>query len=152
MANLSKISLLDESRIRRQNRYFSEEFRKKKVEEIEQGLTTIAEISREYEVSRTSIYKWIYAYSMHRKRQVKQVVEAKSDTRKIKELKKRIKDLERLLGQKQFEVEFKETMIELAEERFGIDIKKNLVRLDPSVLAAPTQRSSHEYGLPSGWY
>ena len=124
MANLSKIPLLDESRIRRQNRYFSEEFRKKKVEEIEQGLTTIAEISREYEVSRTSIYKWIYAYSMHRKRQVKQVVEAKSDTRKIKELQKRIKELERMLGQKQFEVEFKETMIKLAEERFGIDIKK----------------------------
>ena len=124
MANLSKIPLLDESRIRRQNRYFSEEFRKKKVEEIERGLATIAEISREYEVSRGAIYKWIYAYSMHRKRQVKQVVEAKSDTRKIKELQKRIKELERLLGQKQFEVEFKETMIDLAEERFGIDIKK----------------------------
>ncbi len=124
MANLSKIPLLDESRIRRQNRYFSKEFRKKKVEEIEQGLTSIAEISREYEVSRTSIYKWIYAYSMHRKRQVRQVVESKSDTRKIKELQKRIKELERMLGQKQFEVEFKETMINLAEERFGIDIKK----------------------------
>ena len=124
MANLSKIPLLDESRIRRQNRYFSEEFRKKKVEEIEQGLTTIAEISREYEVSRGAIYKWIYAYSMHRKRQVRQVVESKSDTRKIKELQKRIKELERMLGQKQFEVEFKETMIKLAEERFGIDIKK----------------------------
>lgn len=124
MANLSKIALLDESRIRRQNRYFSEEIRKKKVKEVEQGLTTVSEISREYEVSRTAIYKWIYAYSMHRKKQVRQVVEAKSDTRKIKELQKRIKELERLLGQKQFEVEFKETMIELAEERFGIDIKK----------------------------
>ena len=126
MANLSKIPLLDESRIRRQNRYFSEEFRKKKVKEVEQGLTTVSEISREYEVSRTAIYKWIYAYSMHRKKQVRQVVEAKSDIRKIKELQKRIKKLERLLGQKQFEVEFKETMIELAEERFGIDIKKKI--------------------------
>jgi transposase-like protein len=116
--------MLDESRIRRHNRYFSEEFRKKKVEEIERGLASIAEISREYEVSRTSIYRWIYAYSMHRKRQVRQVVESKSDTRKIKELQKRIKELERMLGQKQFEVEFKETMINLAEERFGIDIKK----------------------------
>ena len=124
MANLSKIHLLDESRIRRQNRYFSEELRKKKVEEIERGLATIAEISREYEVSRGAIYKCIYAYSMHRKRQFRQVVESKSDTRKIKELQKRIKELERMLGQKQFEVEFKETMIKLAEERFGIDIKK----------------------------
>ena len=80
---------------------------------------------REYEVSRTAIYKWIYSYSMHRKKGVKQVVEAQSDTRKIKELQKRIKELERLVGQKQFEVEFKEKMIELAEKRFGIEIKKN---------------------------
>ena len=125
MANLSTSKLLDESRIHRQNRYFSEEFRRKKVKELEQNLTSIPEIVREYEVSRTAIYKWIYSYSMHRKKGVKQVVEAQSDTRKIKELQKRIKELERLVGQKQFEVEFKEKMIELAEKRFGIEIKKN---------------------------
>ena len=124
MANLSTIRLLDESRIRRQNRYFSEEFRKKKVREVEEGLSTVTEISRQYQVSRNAVYKWIYAYSAHRKKQIRQVVESKSDTRKIKELQKRIKELEQLLGQKQFEVEFKEKMIELAEERFGIEIKK----------------------------
>ena len=90
MANLSKSKLLDESRIRRQNRFFSEDFRRGKVKELEQGIITIAEISREYEVSRTSIYKWIYKYSMLRKKQVKQVVESQSDTRKIKELKNKI--------------------------------------------------------------
>lgn len=52
-----------------------------------------------------------------------------------------------MLGQKQFEVEFKETMIKLAEELFGIDIKKKLVPIHPLVLAPPTQRASHDYGL-----
>ena len=125
MANLSKSQLLDESRIRRQNRYFSTEFKQKRVKEIEQGLVSIAEISREYEVSRRAIYKWIYKYSMNRKKQVKQVIEALSDTRKIQELKKKIKELEQVIGQKQVELEFKEKMIELAEEHYGIDIKKN---------------------------
>lgn len=124
MANLSKSKLLDESRIRRQNRFFSEDFRRGKVKELEQGIITIAEISREYEVSRTSIYKWIYKYSMLRKKQVKQVVESQSDTRKIKELKNKIKKLERLVGQKQVEIEFKEKMLELYEKETGIDFKK----------------------------
>jgi transposase-like protein len=117
MANLSKSQLLDESRIRRQNRYFSTEFKQKRVKEIEQGLVSIVEISREYEVSRRAIYKWIYKYSMNRKKQVKQVIEALSDTRKIQELKKKIKELEQVIGQKQ---------VELAEEHYGIDIKKKL--------------------------
>ena len=124
MANLSKLKLLDESRIQRQNRFFSEDFRRIKVNEIEKGITSIAEVSREYEVSRTSIYKWIYRYSMTRKKQVKQVVESQSDTRKIEELKKKIKELERVVGQKQIEIEFKEKMLELFEKETGLDIKK----------------------------
>ncbi|MGD1890609.1 MAG: hypothetical protein ACFB15_08440, partial [Cyclobacteriaceae bacterium] len=46
-----------------QNRYFSEAFKKKKVNEIESNLTTVLQVSREYEVSCTSVYKWIYKYS-----------------------------------------------------------------------------------------
>ena len=124
MANLSKAPLLDESRIRRQNRYFSETLKRKLVKELDQGLVSIPEIIEEYEVSRASIYKWIYKYSMFRKRGTKQVVEAQSDTRKIQELKNRVKELERLVGQKQIEIEFKEKMIDIAEEMFGFDIKK----------------------------
>jgi|GEM_PF-2652834 len=41
-------------RRRRQNRYFSESFRKKKVKEIEQNISTVSEIAREYKVSLSS--------------------------------------------------------------------------------------------------
>lgn len=105
-------------------RYFSESFKRKKVQEIEKNICTVTELSREYEVSKTAIYKWLDKYSRNRKRGVKQIVEAVSDTRKIQELKARIKDLEQMVGQKQFEIEFREKMIDIAEEMYNIDIKK----------------------------
>ena len=49
-----------------------------------------------------------------------------SDAHKIKELRKRIQELEQLVGQKQIQIEFKEKMIELAEEMYQVDIKKKL--------------------------
>ena len=70
----------------RRNRYFSEEFKRKKVSEVERNLISISEICREYQVSNTSVYNWIYKYSRMRKKGVKQVVEAKSDSQKISEL------------------------------------------------------------------
>lgn len=105
-------------------RYFSEDFKKKKVREIEQNVVTVLQITREYGVSKTSVYKWIYKYSAMRKKAVKQVVEAKSDTVKIVHLRDEVRNMERLVGQKQIRIDFLEKMIELAEQEYGIDIKK----------------------------
>ena len=108
----------------RNNRYFSVEFKRKKVSEIDRNLVTIAEVCREYQVSRTAVQNWINTYSKMRKKEEKLVFESESDTRKIAELKKKISELERLLGQKQVEVEFLNKMIEITEEDHKIDIKK----------------------------
>ena len=35
-----------------------------------------------------------------------------------------VKELERIVGQKQILIDFKEKMIEIAEEKYGIEIKK----------------------------
>ena len=108
----------------KQNRYFSEEFKKKKVKDLENNLITVTELSRTYHVTRSSIYKWIYKYSIMTKKQHRQVVEPKSDTKKIQLLEERIKELEQAVGQKQMMIDFKEKMIEIAEETYNIDIKK----------------------------
>jgi len=108
----------------RRNRYFSESIKRKCVRDIERNRATVREISRQYEVSTTAVYKWVHKYSSYLKKGVKQVVEPMSDTRKIKELQARIQELERMVGQKQIRVEFYEKMIELAEKDLGIDIKK----------------------------
>lgn len=108
------------------NRRFSEDFKKKRIKELEQNLTTISEICKTHHVSRSAVYNWVYKYSIMAKKGVKQVVEAKSDTRKIKLLEERIKELERIIGKKQLALEFKDKMIEIAEETYDIDIKKKL--------------------------
>ena len=107
-------------------RSFSNDFKRKKVRELERNITSVSDICKTYSVSRTSVYKWIYKYSNMAKKQVKQVVEAKSDTNKIKALEERIKELERVVGQKQLLLEFKDKMIEIAEDTYGIDIKKKV--------------------------
>lgn len=106
-------------------RTFSESFKREKVHEIETGITRVCEICKEYEVSTTAVYKWIHKYSKNMKKTTKTIVETQSDTRKLQALKQKVADLERMLGQKQIEVDFMSKMIELAEEEYEIDIKKN---------------------------
>lgn len=113
-----------QSRKSRQNRYFSKSFKQKKVKELDNNLVTIAELSREYQVSRTAIYKWLHKYSLHYKKETKQVVEAMSDTRKVEKLKERNKELEQALGRKQIQLEFYKKLVDAAEEEYSVDIKK----------------------------
>ena len=105
-------------------RTFSEEFRRKKVNEIEQKLSSVSDICKEYGVTKTAVYKWIYKYSRHMKKKVRVIVEEESDTRKIALLKQQIAELEQKLGQKQIQLEFMDKVIDLAEETYQIDIKK----------------------------
>ena len=129
---MTNVGYFDWEKKPRTLRHFSEDFKRSKVRELEKRITSIADICRTYEVNRSSIYKWIYKYSAMAKKQLKVVVEAKSDTQKIKALEERIKELERIVGQKQLLLEFKDKMIEIAEETYGVDIKKKLSsRLSP---------------------
>lgn len=110
----------------RQSRYFSESFKREKVKQLEQNLIRIADICKEYQVSRSAVYKWLDKYSTMRPKGIRQVIEPMSDSKKIKALREKIAALERLVGQKQIEIEFKEKLIEIAEEMYDVDIKKKL--------------------------
>jgi len=123
---MARVENYSQERQLRQNRYFSEDFKKQKIKELERNMVTITELCKEYKVSNTAVYKWLYKYSLKFKKGEKQVVERKSDTRKILALKERIKDLERIIGQKQLLIDFNEKMIEIAEEMYHIKIKKKL--------------------------
>lgn len=126
---------------KRQLRYFSESFRKQKVRELDRNLTSVGLVCREFDVSRTSVYRWLHKYSVYRAKQVRQIVEPMSDARKIEELRKRIQELEQLVGQKQIQIEFKDKMIELAEQMYQIDIKKKLGS-KPSSGSGSTEKST----------
>jgi transposase len=122
MANLKDYEKLTARE--RRNRYFSEDFKRKKVSELDRNLVSIAEICREYQVSNTAVYNWIYKYSVMRKKGLKQVVESKSDSKKISALKEQVRELERIIGEKQVKLDFQDKMIELVESIYRIDIKK----------------------------
>lgn len=108
----------------RKRRFFSEGFRREKVREIDRGITTVSEVSRTYQVTRTAVYKWVHKYSRKHKKQERLLMESESDTKKIEALKARVEELERSVGRKQIELDFKDKMIELAEEEYEVDIKK----------------------------
>jgi len=109
----------------RRRRSFSDAFKRDKVREIELGLVRISEVTRQYCVSNTAIYQWIRRFGTQEKTPERLIIETMSDTRALQELKERIAELERLVGQKQIEVEYYKKMIDLAQEHYGIAIKKN---------------------------
>lgn len=122
MANLKEYEKLTVKE--RQNRYFSEDFKRRKVSEIDRNLVSVLEVCREYQVSNPAVYKWIYKYSTMRKKGVRQVIESNSDSKKLQELRDQISELERIIGEKQVKLDFQDKMIELAEQEYKVDIKK----------------------------
>lgn len=108
----------------RQTRHFSNNFKRAKVREIELGKSRISEISRQYEVSTVSVYRWMAKFGNMKNKPERIIVETDSDTRQLLELKKKVAELERIIGQKQVLLDFKDKMIDLAEETYGVDIKK----------------------------
>ncbi len=112
----------------RRVRHFSESFKIQIVRQLERGLIRGCDVKKEYSVSYTSILRWKNKYGMSKEsKPVRLVVETQSDTKKLLELKKRVADLERIVGQKQIQLDFKDKMIELAEEHYSVDIKKKIV-------------------------
>ena len=125
MARIDKVKQLETRE--RQNRYFSDEFKRRKVDELDKNLTTVSELCKEYRVSGSSVYKWIYKYSKMRKKEEKQVYESQSDTRKLKELQEHVKELERIIGLKQLKIDFLEEVIDRTEKTYSVDVKKKFL-------------------------
>jgi transposase-like protein len=109
----------------KQHRIFSEAVKKQTVCDIEQGKCTVLEASRELQVSDQSIYNWIYRYSRYLQKNKLLVVEDKSEAYRSKELEKQIRELEAALGRKQMELELLNKIIDLANEEYKADLKKN---------------------------
>jgi transposase len=109
-----------ERRVRR----FSENFRKDKVRELEIGLVTISDLCKQYQVSDMTVRRWLIKFSSMKEKKERLIVESQSDTIQLLDLKKKVAELERVVGQKQLLIDFQLKMIELAEDEYRIDIKK----------------------------
>lgn len=106
-------------------RKFSTDFKKELVEEFESGKFSVLQLSRLYKIHPQLIYNWIYKFSNFNEKGYRVMEKQESSLEKVSQMEKRIKELEASLGRKQIQLDFTNKMIELAEEEYGIDIKKN---------------------------
>lgn len=110
----------------RQRRVFSEAIRRSTVRDIELGKCTVFQATQELSVCRNTIYRWIYRFSRHLVKNRVMVVEDKSEAYRSQDLEKRIKELEAAVGRKQMEIDLLSKIIDLANEEYKTDLKKNL--------------------------
>lgn len=125
-----------------QHRIFSEAIRMQTVKDIEAGKCSVLEASRELSVTRGAVYKWVHLYSRYLSKNKVMVVEDKSEAYRSKELERRLHELEAALGRKQMEVDFLNKIIDLANEEYRTDLKKNLVK-------EPSDGSKRSKGKPT---
>ena len=136
MARLDQFKM---STAERRSRRFSDNFKIQKVREIETGQTKVSEICSQYQVADKNVYLWIDKFGSMKEKKERLVVETDSDTRQLIEFKKRVSELERIIGQKQILIDFQDKMIELAEETYGVDIKKKFFST-PSNISGKTEK------------
>ena len=138
---MAKLEEFKMSTSERRARRFSDNFKQSKVREIELDKTKVSEIVKQYQVTATNVYRWINKFGTMKNKQERLIVETDSDTKQLLALKEKVAELEQIIGQKQVQLDFKEKMIEIAEEKYGIDIKKKLSTV-PSNTSGKTDSKS----------
>lgn len=127
----------------RNRRVFSDTFKRARVKEIDQGLVSVTEVSTLYGVSKQSIYRWLYKYSMNHQKGVVQVVQMESESQRTMALLKRVAELERIVGQKQLELDFLEKLVQISSKELKIDLKKNFgIKSSTTSVASSKKKAS----------
>ena len=118
--------LKKKSTVPKMQRIYSETFKMKIVDEIEQGDLTQAESSRIYNVSESTVSRWLASYGMNDKIGKKVMIMTERETREADLLKKENRQLKRALEDSQFSNKILEKYIKFMAEEKGIDLKKNI--------------------------
>lgn len=106
-------------------RSFSEEYKRTLVNEFESGNFTVLQLSRLHNVGFQCIYNWIRKYSTISQPETVIIEMKKSSTQKLKQMEKQIKELHQILGQKQIKLDYLEKIIDLSNQHYKTDLKKN---------------------------
>ena len=109
----------------RENRVFSEALKKQVVKDLVNKRLTIQQVMLEHQVSRQSVYRWLYKYSPVHAQKCTLVVQMQSEEQRKRELQQRVADLERIVGQKQLEIDFLNKLLEVGSNELGFDLKKS---------------------------
>lgn len=108
----------------RKQRVYSDEFKKELVSLFESGKYSVPQLEKLYGVVNPTIYQWIYKFSTFNEKGFRVIEFKQSSMSKLKELEQKVKELERMVGQKQIKIDYLEKMIDIAKDELNIDIKK----------------------------
>jgi transposase len=108
----------------RKKRVFSEEYQRELVRLFELGKFSVLQLGKLYGIQISVIYRWIYKYSQFNEPGYRVIEMKQSSTAKLRTMEQKIKELEKIVGQKQIRIDFLEEMINVAKEELKIDIKK----------------------------
>lgn len=98
-------------------RKYSEELKKRIVEEIESGKSTQAEAAKLYGVLKGTLYGWLNEYGKYRgRRTIVEVV--------MKDEKEKIEELQQALAEAHLKLRIYDKMIEQADRKYKTDLKK----------------------------
>ena len=107
-----------------QRRTFSTDFKRMVVNEFDSGNFTVLQLGRLHNLDYQTIYNWVRKYSKNEQPKSVIVEMKNSSTQKLKELEKKIKNLEQAVGQKQIKIDFLEKIIQLSGQHYQTDLKK----------------------------
>lgn len=105
---------------------YSTAFKQKVVTEIESGELTISEAQRLYGIiGGSTVQAWIKSLGKNHLLNRIVRVEMKDEKDRIKELEKKVRDLESALANSHVKNIALESLVEVAEEHYKVDFKKN---------------------------
>jgi len=84
----------------KKHRRYSDEFKKEIVIIFESGQLSVLQIEKLYGVSAVSVYKWIYKFSAFNEKGFRVVEMKQSSIEKLKELERKVKELEHVSSPK----------------------------------------------------
>lgn len=106
---------------------YSEAFKRKVVSEINHGIYTVLEAMRKYNIGgKMTIYNWLVKYNLNSKSGYGGNRMSKKKNTTTDEAYTRIRNLEKLVSDLSIENRILKATIEIADETYDTDLKKNI--------------------------
>lgn len=106
---------------------YSIAFQQKVVNEIESGELSIGDARRLYDIRGCeTIQNWIRKFGKNHLLSKVVRIEMKDEKDRIKELEKKIRQLESALANEHIKNAVLESLVDIAQEKYGIDLKKKI--------------------------
>lgn len=108
------------------SRNYSVAFKMKVVEEVENGLISAEAARKLYRIpGKATIAEWVRKYGINERINRTVYIMTRDEEMELFKLRKEVKRLEKALDDSQVKSLALESLIEIAEERYGMDLKKN---------------------------